>query len=300
VRPWLVILAVLAVLGALATVKGAQFHALATYGCEAVQRGPPPESVGAAVAARQGWETTLDAVGTVTSDRGVVVTNEVPGVVTRIAFESGARVAEGQPIVELDANVERAELASALAEENLARVNADRARALVEARAVPPALLDEARAQLGSAAAKAAARGAQLDKRVVRAPFAGRLGIREVNLGQYLAHGTPITMLETTDTVFVDFTLPQQRLADVTPGAPVRIEVAGGRSEPIEGAVDAIDATVDPKTRAVAIRARIENPSGALRAGMFVDVALICRSAPTSSPSRRPPSCTRRTATRCS
>lgn len=275
VRYGAAILAVLLVVGALAGIKWSQIAVLKAHGEQAEKQGPPPEAVGTAAAKEQSWEATLEAVGSVSSALGVSIGNEVPGLVQRIAFESGARVREGQVLVELDASVERAELASARAQEALAGVNAARARILAAQGVFSRAQLDQAESEIKALTARVESLRAQLARKIVRAPFAGRLGIRAVNLGQYLDPGSPITMLETTDEVFVDFTLPQQRLADVSVGMPVRARVEGTTWPVVEGTIAAIEPALDALTRAVRLRARVPNDNDRLRSGMFVSVAVV-------------------------
>lgn len=275
VRYLIAILSIVVVLGALAAVKGSQIASLMAFGKKAQAAGPPPEAVGVAPATEQLWEETIDSVGSVESSKGVAVSNESPGVVMKIHFESGATVEKGQLLVELDTRVERAQLASVVANEKLAKVNNERTGALFKEGAVPKADFDATQSQLNATAANAASLQALVDRKVVRAPFAGRLGIRAVNLGQYLAPGTAITTLEAIDTVFVDFTVPQQRLGDLSVGMPVRVHVGASGDKPIEGTIAAVDPTLEASTRAIRVRASIPNEGEKLRPGMFVDVAVI-------------------------
>ena len=266
------IVGVLVLLGGLGAIKGAQFAALAGFGQEQAEQGPPPEAVAVEVASEHQWETTLHAVGSLMSQRGVSISTEVPGVVARIAFESGRVVRKGDLLVELDTRVEKAELASAFARERLAEREAARTAALVPAGAAPRAELDSAEAELDTARAQVADVRARIALKTIRAPFSGRLGIREVDLGQYLAPGTTITVLETSDTIFVDFTLPQKHLADVRVGMPVRIEVGG---EPVNATIFAVEPAVDVSTRVVRLRALVKRDDRLLRSGMFVDVEVV-------------------------
>jgi membrane fusion protein (multidrug efflux system) len=237
--------------------------------------GPPPESVGTAFAEEQTWEGTLSAVGSITAARGVTLSNDAPGVVSHLSFESGAYVHEGQVLVELDSAVERAQLASAEARRELAQINAGRSRTLVEKSALAPAQLDTDNAQLKTSSTDMNAIQAQIDRKVVRAPFSGRLGIRQVNLGQYLNSGTPLTVLEAIDSVYVDFALPQERLADVKVGMPVRVEVDGIAGSSRDGVIAAIDPAIDASTRSMKLRATVPNKEEKLRPGMFVTVSVI-------------------------
>ena len=273
----------LVVIGILAGIKFKQISGLMAMGKEAQKNGPPPEAVSTDIAQNQDWEGTIVAVGSVASVKGVQVSNDAPGVVTRINFESGQMVKEGQALVELDTNVERTQLASAKARLDLAQINVQRSRALVASKSIAQAQLDNDEAQLKAATTDIDQINAQIARKTVRAPFSGKLGIRNVNLGQYLNPGTPITVLEGVEAVYVDFSLPQQRLANVKVGMPVRIELeakddrddAGAAAAPMQGNITAIDPTVDAATRMMKLRAQIPNGGEGLRPGMFVNVTIL-------------------------
>jgi membrane fusion protein (multidrug efflux system) len=269
-RVAIAILGLLALIAGLAGIKGAQIAKLVSMGNEAKKAGPPPEAVSTATATEQEWERTVYAVGSVASVRGVTVSNEVGGVVSRIHFESGQNVEAGKVLVELDTDVEKAQLASARARQKLAAINLARSRALAKSGSIAPSDVDTDRAALESATADANALEAQIARKVVRAPFKGRLGIRAVNLGQYLPPGTQVTVLETVEDVFVDFTLPQQRLESLRTGLPVRVAIASGPT--LDGTICAIDPAVDPSTRTIKARASVPNKDERLRSGMFVNV----------------------------
>ena len=269
------ILGLLAVVAGLVTVKYSQISMLMGMGKEMAKAGAPPETVSTAPSETQQWEGTLSAVGSITAAKGVVVANDSPGIVSRILFESGAVVREGQTLVELDTAVERAQLASSRARVDLATINAGRSRALVKTAAIAQSQADTDDSQLRTTTTDANALQAQIDRKIVRAPFAGRLGIREVNLGQYLNSGTRITVLEAIDTVYVDFTLPQQRLADVKIGLPVRVTIEGAAGPPQQGTVTAIDPEVDSTTRTIKLRAAVPNKAETLRPGMFANVTVV-------------------------
>lgn len=262
------------VIGVLVAIKGAQFATLAEAGAEAERAGPPPEAVGTFQVRSQTWPITVEAVGSLTSLRGVSIRNEVPGIVRRLPIRSGTKVSRGEILVELDASVERAALDSALAAINLATTTVKRLAPLAAAGAASQAELDQAENELEASTARAAELRAQIARKVVRAPFSGRLGIRLVDLGQYLAAGTAITVLETDGAVLVDFAVPQQRLAEIEVGMPVRVEI-GAASEPIEGAVAAVAPAVDAGTRTARLRASVDDERGELRRGMFVHVEVI-------------------------
>ncbi|HEX6838973.1 MAG TPA: efflux RND transporter periplasmic adaptor subunit [Polyangia bacterium] len=274
---YLIPLAVLvAIVAGLGTVKVRQIQTLLHAKETAEKMGPPPEVVGTAVAAEDSWEGTIAAVGTVAAVRGVAVSNESPGVVTGIRFESGQVVHAGQVLVELDTSVERAQLASAEARKQLADLSAGRSRALAEREAASKAQLDADEAQLKTSSADFGALKAQIDRKTVRAPFAGRLGIRNVNLGQYLQPGTPVTVLESLGSVYVDFTVPQQYLPDVKVGTPVRVALTGAAAGTVlDGTIGAVDPAIDATTRSIKLRASVPNPKDRLRPGMFVNVEVV-------------------------
>ncbi|MBX3200578.1 MAG: efflux RND transporter periplasmic adaptor subunit [Labilithrix sp.] len=270
---------VVVVIVLLVAVKGAQIGKLIGFGKQAEKDGPPPEAVSTAVAEEQEWEGTLTSVGSVASSKGVALAADAPGVVTRIHFESGATVKQGQVLVELDANVERAQLASAVARRELATTTIGRTRALAAKGAISPAQLDADESALRTATTDVEGIQAQIARKTIRAPFAGKLGIRSVNLGQYLQPGTAVTVLETAEAVKIDFSLPQQRLPEVSVGQPVRItlqndEPDGGAPEVTEGVIAAVDPTVEASTRTIKLRADVKDGEG-LRPGMFVQVAVV-------------------------
>jgi membrane fusion protein, multidrug efflux system len=269
-----VVVGLLAVTFALAGIKYKQIASLIAMGKEAQKSGPPPEAVAAAPAREDTWNRTLSAVGSISASNGVVLSNDAPGIVSGIHFESGQLVKQGQILVDLDSNVERAQLASAEARRQLAQVNAGRTRNLVATDALPRAQQDNDDALLKSSHADLHALEAQIARKVVRAPFSGRLGIRQINLGQYLNSGTPIAVLESTDMIYADFTLPQQRMTDVGIGMPVRIEIEDSSVAPTEGKISAIDPAIDLATRSIKLRATVPNPEGKLLPGMFANIAV--------------------------
>ncbi len=261
------------VLGALAYVKTAQIKQLIGFGKAMEKSGPPPESVGSALAKEQSWEGSLGSVGTVAPVKGVSISNDAPGVVTKISFESGAVVKPGAVLVELDSAVERAQMAQATVRKELAEKTLKRTRELVASGALPQAQLDADQSTLSSAEADLGLLQAQVARKIVRAPFGGRLGIRAVNVGQYLNPGTPLTTLEAADAVYVDFTLPQQEAASV--GMAVRIAVEGAGEKDRDGTITAIDPSVDSVSRTTRLRASVPNADDALRPGMFVKVSVL-------------------------
>jgi membrane fusion protein, multidrug efflux system len=274
-RYFIAVLGLLLLIAALGGIKGTQIASLMSAGKAMQKAGPPPETVNTALATLQTWEGTLHAVGSVAAVRGVEISNDAPGVVSRIDFESGALVHKGQLLVELDARVERAQLASARARQELAGISVSRSRALAQSRVIPQSQLDTDESATKTTLADVNQLEAQIDRKIVRAPFSGRLGIRAVNLGQYLNPGTMLTVLESIDSVYVDFTLPQQRLADVHVGTPVRVSVEGGASAFPDGTVAAVDPAIDATTRTIRVRANVPNSDERLHPGMFVNVTVV-------------------------
>lgn len=255
---------------ALATFKVLQIQAFAQMGA---LMAPPPPTVATAPAGESDWTTSLTAVGSLTAVRGVDIASEVTGRIVEIPFESGAAVAAGDVLVRLDDATERAQLLAAEATRDLAAIQARRTRELREGDTVAQSELDAAEARLREAEAQVAVASDALGRRVIRAPFAGSLGIRRVDLGQILQPGTPIVTLQDTSLLFADFTLPQKDLATVAVGQPVSV-VVDGYAAPFRGEITAVNPLVDPATRNVAIRSGVPNPDGALRPGMFVRVAV--------------------------
>ncbi len=273
-RYLLVAAGLLVLVGLLAGVKGAQIGKLIGMGKQMQAMGPPPEAVGSAVAQAATWETTVSAVGSIASLRSVAVSNEVPGTVSKIHFQSGQIAREGQTLIELDASIERAQLASANARRDLADRNAERSKKLAAGNVISHAQMDDIEAQLKTATTDTAALRAQVERKVIKAPFRGKLGIRAVNVGQYLTPGTTVTTLDAVGGTFVDFSLPQEELATITVGLPVRVTMEGSK-DGLAGKISALDPTVDPTTRNVKIRAEIPELSGSPRPGTFVNVDVI-------------------------
>lgn len=258
------LIVIVAVVGALVAIKFKQISSLIAFGAEMEKAGAPPETIGTSKVARARWEGTLTAVGSVTAARGVTVANDAPGVVTRIHFDSGDVVKVGQVLVELDSSVEQAQLASAVSRLDLANRNAKRSRMLGDKGALPAAEVENDESVARTATTELETLRAQIARKIVRAPFAGKLGIREVNVGQYLQPGTRLTVLESGRGLHVDFTLPQQRLSDLKVGMPVRVTLTGS-TESAMGELSAIDPQIDAVSRTIKLRATL--PGDKLSAG---------------------------------
>jgi len=235
---------------------------------------PPPEAVTTIVVHEERWPATLSAIGTVVAVHGVSVSADLPGVVDRIAFESGRTVAEGAVLAELDTRQERAQLAAAEAQLELSRLNLERARGLKDGGVIPQAEHDRAVAEHAQDAARVGEIRATIARKTIRAPFSGVLGIRQANLGQYLAAGDKIVSLESIDPIHVNFSVPQQEVGRLRTGAAVdvRTQGASGPAERLAARITAVDSVVDEATRNVQVQATLPNAGGRLRPGMFVEV----------------------------
>ncbi len=235
----------------------------------------PPETIASAFVTRETWESTLAAIGSVTAVQGVNVSAELAGKIVELGFESGAVVKAGDLLVRLDTSSEEAQLRAAEAQVDWARISAERARKLRAENTLSQSELDSAEASLKQNQANADAIRAAIAKKSIRAPFAGQLGIRLVNLGEFLDVGKPIVSLQALDTVYVDFSLPQQELAQVKPGMQVRVQADTYPGQRFAGELTAINPDLDTATRSVRLRATLSNADGRLRPGMFARAEVI-------------------------
>ena len=235
---------------------------------------PPPEAVTSIVAQRVDWPATMSVVGTMEAVQGVTVSADLPGTVDRITFESGKAVREGEVLVELDTRQERAQLASLEAQRDLARVSYNRIQQLVNEGVVSRQEFDQATAQQKATDANVQEVRAVIERKTIRAPFSGILGIRKVNLGQYLSAGSPVVTLQSLNPIYVNFGVPQQDLSNVRMGNVLHITTDEFAGQMFSGRVTALDSVVDPSTRNIQVQATLANPQGKLKPGMFVQVAV--------------------------
>lgn len=275
-RMILMLVVITAVLGALGLAKYRQVQVAAAQG--AAYR-PPPEAVTSMVVKQETWPEVLRAIGTVTAVQGVMVSADLPGIIDRIEFESGGSVHAGDVLVRLDIRQELAQLAAAEAARDLAILNYDRLQGLANQSAIARVDYDRAAADQKQTEAKVNEIRAIMARKTIRAPFPGILGIRQVNLGQYLPEGAPIVALQNLDPVYVDFAIPQQYIGMVRIGGVARILSEGARSAGFSGRISAINAVVDESTRNIRLQATLANPQGRLRAGMFVETEISLGSA---------------------
>lgn len=266
------LLGLIVVIGALVGIKGLQIDRMVAQGDHFM---PPPVVVTTAAAHQESWETLLTAVGSLEAVQGVMVTAELTGKVVHIAFSPGDMVRAGDLLVQQDTSVESAQLRAAEAGVALAKINLARARELVATQTVAQSQFDDADAQFKQAVAQADNIRAVIDKKTIRAPFAGRLGIRHVNLGQVLKDGEAIVSLQSLDPIFVNFLMPQHRLAQIHPGLQVRVTADAAPGQTIAGTVTVIHPEVHAATRNIRIQATVDNPNELLRPGMFVNVAVV-------------------------
>ncbi len=270
---WIAIpIGLVALVATLGGTKAAQIGAMIKAGASFQ---PPPEAVTSATVQRTDWVASRTAIGTLVAARGVTLGSELPGLVKEITFDSGADVKKGALLVRLDTSAEEAQLQAAEADAALANVNLDRARALRKAESMAPADLDAAEARAKQAAATVANLRAVIAKKSIRAPFDGRLSIRQVELGQVLSAGAPIATLQSVTPIHSDFWLPQQALADLRPGQAVQLRTDTFPGAVWKGQITAINPEVDAATRNVKVRATFPNGDGRLRPGMFANVDVL-------------------------
>ena len=254
-------------IGGLGFMKMQQFQAMAEQ-YAAMQ--PPPEAVTTIAAKRESWPMTLSAIGTVAAVQGVTVAADLPGIVERIHFTSGRTVRDGEVLVQLDTRQEQAQLAAAQAQLDLARLNHERMEGLVKQDAVSRAEYDAAAANHKQSDARIREIRATIERKTIRAPFTGVLGIRQVNLGQYLSGGAPVVPLQSLNPIYVNFGVPQQDASQMRPGREVRIAADDLGGAGITGRITALDSVINQTTRNVQVQATFANPGGKLRPGMFV------------------------------
>jgi membrane fusion protein, multidrug efflux system len=266
---FIAIAVLIAVIGALG---GYKYWRVSTAIAQAAAYPEPAEAVEAAQAREIVWQPSASAAGTVVAKRFVRLSNTLAGPVESVAFESGQLVKEGQVLLRLDTGRERAELKSALADIDFARITLERMERLVETRAISQSELDRSRAQLEQAQARAAVLREQIEDRMIRAPFAGRVGLRDVHPGQFLAEGTELTTIESVSTdVDVDFRLAQEIAAQLAVGGEITLS-GGALERPTAARIIAIDARADEASRNVRVRAEAKGLGTILKPGAFVDV----------------------------
>jgi membrane fusion protein (multidrug efflux system) len=268
------VLIVASVAGVVAFLAAYKYWRVSSMIATAASFGEPAEAVEVALVRAITWQGQVSAAGTIVAREFVTLSNELAGTVARVGFGSGELVEKGQVLLELDTRSERAELRSAEADIELARLTANRTQRLVEQLAGTQAEVDRARAQLAQAEARRDVVATAIARKTLQAPFRGRIGLRDVHPGQYLGEGTEITTLESVaDGVYVDFRLAQELAAQLVPGAQVRLSGGALRND-AEAVVRAIDARADEASRTVRLRAEASGLGAEARPGAFVDVTV--------------------------
>jgi len=229
----------------------------------------PPTTVSSATVKEEDWAPTLSAVGSISAVQGAVVSSELGGVVSQIAFENGGTAKKGDLLVQLDASAEEAQLKSAEADLGLARADLQRSRDLVGRKVISKAEIDAAESKFKQKEGSVEQMRSMIAKKTVRAPFDGQLGIRQVNVGQMINVGQQVVPLTSLDPVFADFALPQQYLGKLTPGLEVHVTTDALPGRVFDGKITAINSMVDSSTRNVTLQATLQNPDHVLRPGMF-------------------------------
>lgn len=234
----------------------------------------PPVTISTTTGKSFTWENQVEAIGNLVPVQGADISTDVGGIITELHFESGDRVEKGAPLVTLDSDTERGELRRLQAQAELAKLNLERRQKLYKLEAISKSDLDAVKAEADAAQAALQSQAARIAQKAIRAPFAGQLGIRQVSTGQFVAAGTPLVTLQSLDPIDVDFSLPEQYLADISTGLPVSVTVEAYPGDVFEGTVLAVEPRVDESTRNVRLRARLANADLKLRAGQFGQVEL--------------------------
>jgi membrane fusion protein (multidrug efflux system) len=272
-KRWLLMLAaVVTVVAAIALFKVHQIKA----GAAMMQKmRPPPIAVATIGAAEQVWQRQFHAVGSLAAVEGVTVSNELAGTIEKIAFESGNQVRQGDLLVQFIIAPDEAQVRGAEAQATLARLSLSRAKDLRTQGTNAQSDLDVADAQFQQATALVDNLKATIAKKVITAPFSGQLGIRQVNIGQFLPVGTPIVTLQALDPLYVNFALPQQDVVGLSVGQKVQVRIDAYPTEVFGGVVSALNSKVDDATRNLEIQAMLPNADGRLKPGMFGSVDVL-------------------------
>jgi membrane fusion protein (multidrug efflux system) len=268
---FLTALGILLLAGVIVGIKALQIRALIDAGKNVPK---PIETISTTVVETDKWVRSVESVGSLRAVQGADLSTETAGIVSRINFENGAEVREGDLLVELDTEAEQATLRSAEAEADLARTVYERTKTLRATNAIPQSDLDAAASQLRKVTALVEQLRATISKKQLRAPFTGRLGIREINLGQFVQNGNKIVSLQSLNPIFVDFLLPQQLISTVAPGQKILLRTDAYPGRVFEGELTAINSEVDRITRNIRLQGTLKNPDGALRPGMFARVEI--------------------------
>lgn len=232
----------------------------------------PPATISAGVAQQQTWHDTVEGVGTLVAVNGTQVTTESAGVISAIRFKPGDHVKAGAVLLQLNASTEVATLKSLEATARLNAIQSERYRELAATKLVSRDEADKRAADAVTARAQVDAQRALVDRKTIRAPFSGVLGIRKVNLGQYVNPGDELVSLQALDPIYINFNLPEQRLPQIQKGSVVNVQVDAMPGEKFEGTITSVEPQVDPQTRNFQVQATLRNPDDKLRPGTFARV----------------------------
>ena len=266
------VIIVLPIAGGIVAIKASQFKAM---GAATAHQVIPPQPVNVAEVREEQVQPRVAAVGSVTAFQGTIVSTEAGGVVREIKFEAGSVVKTGDELAQLDVEIEQAQLRAAEAAAVLARVSLTRAKGLLTSGGISQAEVDSADANFKQADAQVDNIKAVIAKKIVRAPFDGKLGIRRISTGQFLEKGSPVVSLQSLDPVYVEFSLPQQRLGELSEGLKVAVSSDAYPGRQFDGKITAVNPEIDQATRNVRVQATLANGDGRLRPGMFVSVEMI-------------------------
>ncbi|MFA5627911.1 MAG: efflux RND transporter periplasmic adaptor subunit [Thiohalomonadaceae bacterium] len=267
----IVLLALAVILGTVFGIKVKQFRQME----EMLAQPQPPAVITATEALEEHWQPSLQAAGSLVAVNGTDVTTEIGGIISSIRFESGQTVKAGDVLLQLEASVDKAALDGAKAERRLSEVQLERAMDLIKRKAISTSDYDSAKASFDAAQANMAEKAAKLAQKTIRAPFAGSLGIRDINLGEYLSPGSRIVNLQALNPIYVDYALPERYLRELAVDQTVEVQIAAYPEQVFKGKIEAIESGIDRNTRSISLRAILDNSAGLLRPGMFADVSTV-------------------------
>ncbi|OZG74336.1 efflux transporter periplasmic adaptor subunit [Hahella sp. CCB-MM4] len=260
------------IVGGIVGIKLNQFEAMQTAGANMVM---PPTPVNAFTVERVQWQPRISMVGSVKPVQGTMINTEIEGTVREIKFTAGTEVKAGDILVQFDDRIEQAELHEAEVALDWARLTLARSKELNKTRNISQSELDNAENEVKQAEARLDYFRAVIDKKTLRAPFNGRLGIRQISVGEFLSKGTPVVSLQSLDPVYVEFSLSQRHLGELSNGLKVKVSSDAYPQQKFEGIVSAFNPDIDPNTRNVRVQASLDNPDHRLRPGMFVSVDMV-------------------------
>lgn len=249
-----------------------QFQAMAEAG---VHFQMPPEPVNVLAAREERWQPRVSSVGSIAAIKGTVLSTETDGVVRAINFQPGSVVSEGDVLVQLDTEVEQAQLNAAEVDAQWAQLSYRRARDLSKTRNISAVELDSAANSVKQAEAQLRYLRAEMNRKTLRAPFDGGLGVARISVGRFLAKGSPVVSLQALDPVFVNFSLPQKHLGELKAGLAVEVQADAYPEQAFNGVITALDPDIDLETRNVRVQATLPNSDGKLRPGMFVSLDVV-------------------------